>query len=126
MSSCVNVPSPDHFDTSTSERMMDGHQSAEDRMIRRANEATRLEQPRDGGAARGERKRDVASTRREIERARARRRRREVDETCLPPPIESERERDRSEVVAIGNRREERAHVATLAFGRGDAFGYSH
>ena len=48
-------------------------------------------------------------------------RRRQRDEPPLPPPILSVRQRDGDEVVPIGDRREQRAHVAALAVGRRDA-----
>ena len=53
--------------------------------------------------------------------ARAGARRRQIDEPPLPAPVLSVRQGDGDEIVAIGNRRKQRAHVAALAVRRRDA-----
>src|SRR5262249_18669950 len=52
MSNCVNVPSPDHDDVSSSNGMMNGHQPAEHPVAADRAEAGGLEQPPNGGSAR--------------------------------------------------------------------------
>src|SRR5207249_233748 len=69
---------------------------------------------------------DVAGAAREIEDTIARRQRRERDESFLPAPIHSTGQEDRDEVVAIGDRREQRSNVALLAGGRGDGRSQPH
>ena len=71
----------------------------------------------------GERKRDVARAGRQIERARAGRRRGQRDQPPLPAPILAVGQRHGDEIVAVGDRRKQRAHIAALALRRGDAVG---
>ena len=64
--------------------------------------------------------RDIAGSCREIECARSIPWRGELHDAPLPCAIESVRQHDGNQIVAIRNRGEERAHVAPLAFGRGN------
>src|SRR6185295_3478629 len=78
----------------------------------------------DMGPASSEREGDVPRTGRQVERASAGRWRGQIDDTPLPAPVLAVRQHDGNEVVALGDRREERAHVAALAVGRGDPVAY--
>jgi hypothetical protein len=68
---------------------------------------------------------DVAGTRREIERAHRGQRRGHLHEAAFPPPVLTVRERDRDEVVTIGDRGEQASHVPPLPFGRRNQFNKS-
>src|SRR5262245_30038391 len=52
MSNCVNVPSPDHADVSSSNGMMNRHQAAEHSVAADGVETGGLEHARNGGGAR--------------------------------------------------------------------------
>ena len=89
--------------------------------------ARQLDHPR--ASRRGRRRRAPApQARRRCRRCRSRdraraspgARRRQLDQPPLPPPVLSVRQHDGDEIVTIGDRRKQRAHVAAFALGRGD------
>jgi len=89
---------------------------------RQLNHPTREVQTDDVRAAGGQRERDVARTRRQIQRASAVGRRRQVDEPALPPAVLSVRQQHRNEIVSFRNLREQGSDIAPFSFRRCDAF----
>ena len=76
--------------------------------------------------AQREGKRDVAGASGEIENRGAWRRPREIEQPAFPAAVLAVGQGDRDEVVAIGDRRKQRADVVSLPLGGGDPIPQAH